>query len=46
MFESKNLSEYEHTVLHNLLSKYELLFNIMLGNWENKPIYIELQPGA
>ena len=45
-FESKHLSEYEPTVLHNLLSKYELLFNIMLGNRENKPIYIELQPRA
>ena len=33
-------------MLHNLLSKYEFLFDGKLGTWKTKPVDIELQPGT
>ena len=33
-------------MLHNLLSKYDLLFDRTMGNWKTKPVYIQLQPYA
>ena len=42
----KNLTEDEHNALHDLTTKYELLFNVTLGTWKTKSIDIELHTNA
>ena len=44
--ESKKLSEEEHAILRNILSKYKLPFNRKTCIWITKPIDIELQLDA
>ena len=39
--ERKHLSNDKQGILYNVLTKYELL----LGNWKIKPVYIELHTG-
>ena len=43
---SKNLSSDEQSMLNDILTKYEFLFDITLGIWKTKPVYIELHQGA
>ena len=43
---SKHLNNNEQSMLHDLLTKYELLFDGTPGTWEMKPVDIELKPGA
>ena len=43
---SKYLNNNEQSMLRDVPTKYEFLFNVTLGTWELKPVYIELQPGA
>ena len=45
MSEVKHLSHNEKCMLHEVLSKYELLFDRTLGTWKPKPVDIELEPG-
>ena len=33
-------------MLHYVLTKYDLLFDVTLGTWETKPMDIKLHPGA
>ena len=33
-------------MMYNLLTKYEFLFNVTIGNWKTKPVDIELHPGS
>ena len=42
---NENLTEYKRNEIHNLLTKYKLLFNIALDTQKN-PVCIELQPGT
>ena len=44
--ESKNLSEEECEMIHNVLSKYELLFDRTLDTWKTKTVDLELYPYA
>ena len=44
--EIKHLSHNEKCMLHDVLSKYEFIFDGTLGTWKPKPVHIELQPGA
>ena len=41
--ESKHFTEQERTTFHNLWTKYEFLFEVTVGTWKNKPLYIELK---
>ena len=43
---SKNLSSDEQSMLNDVLTKYEFFFDIILGTWKTKPLYIELHQGA
>ena len=45
MFDSKHLINDEKSMLNDVLTKYEFLFNGTLGNCKMKPVYIELHPG-
>ena len=38
-----NTPHQKRVMLHNILSKYEFLFDGMSGAWKNKPVDIELQ---
>ena len=44
--ESKRIPEEDHTMIHNILIKYDFLFEITLGNCKTKPMDIELKPDA
>ena len=38
--ESKHISEEERAMFHNLLSKYEFIFNGTLGTCKTEPVHI------
>ena len=44
--EIKHLSHNEKCMLHDVLSKYEFLFDGTLVTWKPKPVDKELHPGA
>ena len=46
MSKIKQLSHNEKCMLHDVISKYEFLFDRTLGTWKPKPVNIELQTGA
>ena len=41
--EHKHLTKEEHGMLHNILNKYEFIFDRTLGTWETNPVDMELQ---
>ena len=41
---SKHLNDNKKSMLRDILSKYEFLFDGTLGTWKIKPIDTELQP--
>ena len=43
---SKHLNDNKKSMLRDILSKYEFLFDGTLGTWKIKPVDIELHPGA
>ena len=43
---SKHLINDGQSMLYDVLTKYELLFNGTIGTWKMKPVDIELHPGA
>ena len=43
MSEVKHLSHNEKCMLHDILSKYEFIFDETLGTWKPKPVDIVLQ---
>ena len=42
--EVKKIPEEDYAMLHEILSKYELLFGGTLGTSKTKPVDVELQP--
>ena len=40
MSNSKHLNNNEQGMLHDVLTKYEFLFDGTLGTWKTKPVYI------
>ena len=44
--DSKNLISDEQSMLYDILTKCELIFNITLGTWKTKPVDIEIHSGV
>ena len=40
----KHLISDKHNIIYNVITKYELIFNVTIGTWKTKPVDIELHP--
>ena len=44
MSDRKNINSDKQSMLYNVLTKYELIFDRNLGTWKTKSLDIELYP--